>query len=77
MEEYRRWEVRVSDHRPVTGKLKLRVKTVDPARRGDAWKLCVEEFEVVRQRVARAVQLQYLTNVLGLTPQEAKTALPS
>ncbi|KAI7285422.1 DNase I-like protein [Hortaea werneckii] len=77
MEEYRRWEVRVSDHRPVTGKLKLRVKSVDPARRGDAWKLCVEEFEVVRQRVARAVQLQYLTNVLGLTSQEAKTALPS
>ncbi|RMY94429.1 hypothetical protein D0861_01345 [Hortaea werneckii] len=77
MEEYRRWEVRVSDHRPVTGKLKLRVKTVDPARRGDAWKSCVEEFEVVRQRVARAVQLQYLTNVLGLTPQEAKTAFPS
>ncbi|RMZ23996.1 hypothetical protein D0859_11960 [Hortaea werneckii] len=56
MEEYRRWEVRVSDHRPVTGKLKLRVKTVDPARRGDAWKLCVEEFEIIRQRVARAVQ---------------------
>ncbi|KAK3702472.1 hypothetical protein LTR37_014834 [Vermiconidia calcicola] len=56
MEEYRRWEVRVSDHRPVSGKLKMRVKTVDEARRAPVWDLCHQEFEAVRRRVARSVQ---------------------
>ncbi|KAK5126537.1 hypothetical protein LTR08_004665 [Meristemomyces frigidus] len=77
MEEYRRWEVKVSDHRPVSGRLRLRVKTVDAGKRELVWQLCQEEFEVVRKRVARAVQLQYFTNVLGLSPAEAKAALPS
>ncbi|KAK3707655.1 hypothetical protein LTR37_012003 [Vermiconidia calcicola] len=75
MEEYRRWEVRVSDHRPVSGKLKMRVKTVDEAMRAPVWDLCQREFEVVRRRVARSVQLEYLTNVLGLSQKEAATAL--
>ena len=33
MKEYTRWDLRVSDHRPVSGMLSLRVKSVDPARR--------------------------------------------
>ena len=56
MEEYRRWEVRVSDHRPVSGRLKMRVKTVDEAKRGKVWEVCQREFEAVRNRVARTVQ---------------------
>ncbi|KAK5161600.1 hypothetical protein LTR04_004093 [Oleoguttula sp. CCFEE 6159] len=49
--DYRRHEVRVSDHRPVTGRFKLRVKTVDSERRAKTWDKCKQEFEVVKQRV--------------------------
>lgn len=57
MDEYRRWDnLRVSDHRPVSGLLRLRVKAVDAARRVQVWQLCQQEFEEVRKRVARNVQ---------------------
>ena len=56
MEEYRRWEVRVSDHRPVSGRLRLRVKRVDEGRREEVWRVVGEEFEEVRLRVRKAVQ---------------------
>lgn len=55
-EEYRRWEVRVSDHRPVSALFKVRVKRVEPAKRGAVWEKCVGEFETVRGRVKRSVQ---------------------
>ena len=56
MDEYHRWEVRVSDHRPVSGRLRLRVKTVNASRREPVWELCQKEFEEVRKRIAKAVQ---------------------
>lgn len=57
MEEYRRWDqIRVSDHRPVSGRLRLRVKTVDPDKREIIWDKCVKEYESVQQRIARAAQ---------------------
>ncbi|KAF2718955.1 DNase I-like protein [Polychaeton citri CBS 116435] len=75
MEEYRRWEVRVSDHRPVSGRLKFRVKKVDAQRREAVWEKCVREFDEARDRTARAVQLDYLTNTFGLTAREAAASL--
>lgn len=57
MEEYRRWDqIRVSDHRPVSGRLRLRVKTVDANKRQLVWNKCAKEFEDVSQRIARAAQ---------------------
>jgi endonuclease/exonuclease/phosphatase family metal-dependent hydrolase len=57
MEEYRRWDqLRVSDHRPVSGRLLLRVKTVDPDKREIIWNKCLKEFDGVRHRIARAAQ---------------------
>lgn len=57
LEDYRRWDqIRVSDHRPVSGLLRMRVKTVDPDKREIAWDKCWNEFDGVRQRIARAVQ---------------------
>jgi endonuclease/exonuclease/phosphatase family metal-dependent hydrolase len=57
MEDYRRWDqIRVSDHRPVSGYLRLRVKTVDSGRRERIWNQCLDESEAVRQRIARDVQ---------------------
>jgi hypothetical protein len=55
-EEYRRWEVRVSDHRPVSALFRVRVKRVENSKRGPAWEKCMGEFEVVRGRVKRSVQ---------------------
>ena len=50
--EYRRHEVRVSDHRPVSGVFKLRVKTINPKRRMKVWEESEQRFEEVRERVA-------------------------
>jgi hypothetical protein len=51
--EYRRHDsIKVSDHRPVSGKFKLRVKTID-ARKQDSTRDKAEvEFEAVRRRIA-------------------------
>jgi hypothetical protein len=57
MEEYRRWDqLRVSDHRPVSGLLRVRAKRVDAGKREQVWELCQREFDVQRQRITRAVQ---------------------
>lgn len=57
MQEYRRWDqVRVSDHRPVSGRLRLRVKTIDARRRDKVWAQCQEEFNAVRERIAWTAQ---------------------
>ncbi|KXL50856.1 MAG: hypothetical protein FE78DRAFT_158153 [Acidomyces sp. 'richmondensis'] len=57
MEEYRRWEVRVSDHRPVSGRLRMRIKSVkDAGRREEAAAACRKEFEDLRRRITKAIQ---------------------
>ncbi|KAK4623357.1 putative inositol polyphosphate 5-phosphatase [Fulvia fulva] len=76
LEDYQRWDqLRISDHRPVSGRLRLRIKTVDQDKRDVVWEKCGKEFEGVSQRIARAAQLEYLTNILGMSPKEAATAL--
>src|SRR5690606_33140948 len=47
--EYKRHEVRVSDHRPVSALFLLRVKTVDPTRRQAVWKRCLKQYERVKR----------------------------
>ncbi len=56
MDEYKRWTLRVSDHRPVSGLLRIRVKTVDEVRRAKVWEKCQQEFEAAKKRVARRVE---------------------
>ncbi|EMC94267.1 hypothetical protein BAUCODRAFT_74637 [Baudoinia panamericana UAMH 10762] len=75
MEEYRRWDVKISDHRPVSGRLRLRVKTVDDGRRDEVAEAVRKEFEQVRRRVSKAVQTEYFVNVLGMSLQEAKSMM--
>lgn len=41
---YRRHEVRLSDHRPVTGSFKLRVKTADGGKRKACLQRCADDF---------------------------------
>jgi WD40 repeat protein len=57
MDEYKRWDqIRISDHRPVSGRLRIRVKTVDADKREIVWDKCMREFDGVRQRIAKAAQ---------------------
>jgi len=49
--DYRRHEVRVSDHRPVSARLIYTVKAVDRVRRAEVWADCLQRFEEVRRRV--------------------------
>ncbi|KIW07424.1 uncharacterized protein PV09_02265 [Verruconis gallopava] len=73
--EYRRHEVRVSDHRPVSGQFRIRVKTIDRRRQGAVRQKCEERFEDVRQRIAQDIKLDYLVSVLGLSKKEAERLL--
>ncbi|KAL9083869.1 MAG: hypothetical protein Q9165_008339 [Trypethelium subeluteriae] len=49
--EYRRHEVRVSDHRPVSGSFRLRVKTISQARQAVVRDGLEAEFETVKDRI--------------------------
>ncbi len=51
--EYRRHDgIKVSDHRPVSGKFKLRVKTINSRRQEATRDKAEVEFEAVRRRIA-------------------------
>jgi len=50
--EYRRHEVRVSDHRPVSGTFKMRVKTIDTEKQEGVRKQCQARFAEVKRRLA-------------------------
>jgi hypothetical protein len=54
--EYRRHEVRVSDHRPVSGLFKIRVKTIDPKRKIATHDECEQRFEDLKQRIAMDIK---------------------
>ena len=70
--EYRRHEVRTSDHRPVSGVFKIRVKTVDPKRRAKVKAECFEHFGKARRHLAEAISVTYLVRVLGIDEREAR-----
>lgn len=50
--DYRRHEVRVSDHRPVSGTFKIRVKTIDARKQEQTRAQCHQEFARVQQGLA-------------------------
>lgn len=50
--EYRRHEVRASDHRPVSGIFRIRLKTIDPGRQEEIRAECNRAFHQVRDRLA-------------------------
>lgn len=51
--DYRRHEVRVSDHRPVSALFEMTVKSVDPGRRQLVWESCGRRFERARREMLR------------------------
>lgn len=50
--EYRRHEVQVSDHRPVSGTFKMRIKTVSPDKRVRVLESCLERLGAFRRKAS-------------------------
>ncbi|KAJ5134774.1 acylamino-acid-releasing enzyme [Penicillium atrosanguineum] len=73
--EYRRHEVRASDHRPVSATFKVRVKTVLPQERAIAWEACQQEFQEEKRRLASEASIEYLITVLGTDPRQARALI--
>jgi endonuclease/exonuclease/phosphatase family metal-dependent hydrolase len=70
--DYRRHEVRASDHRPVSAAFKIRVKTVLPQERAITWDSCNHEFQNEKRRLASEASIEYLITVLGTDPRQAR-----
>lgn len=51
--DYRRHEVRVSDHRPVSASFEMTIKAIDPARRQAVWESSMRRFERARKEMLR------------------------
>ena len=51
--DYRRHEVRVSDHRPVTAAFKVRIKAIVPTKRAQTWEQCRRRLDDVRRKWAQ------------------------
>ena len=50
--EYRRHELQVSDHRPVSGAFKMRVKSISAEKRAQTWTQCEKRFVLVKENLA-------------------------
>ncbi|KAL4864503.1 hypothetical protein BDV12DRAFT_176045 [Aspergillus spectabilis] len=73
--EYRRHEVRASDHRPVSATFKFRVKTVLPDKREVLWEACQNDFQAEKRRLASDASIEYLISILGTDPKQARTLI--
>lgn len=49
--DYRRHEVRVSDHRPVTGLFEMEIKKVKPKLRAAKWEDCQHRFQAAKDKL--------------------------
>jgi len=54
--DYERHEMRLSDHRPVSARFLLRIKTVKREKREQCWRECQERFEEVKKRDSEAAK---------------------
>ncbi|KAJ5524092.1 hypothetical protein N7494_010742 [Penicillium frequentans] len=73
--DYRRLEVRASDHRPVCASFKVRVKTVLPQERAAIWEKCQQEFQDEKRRLASEASIEYLITVLGTDARQARALI--
>ncbi|KAH8591489.1 putative PI phosphatase group protein-like protein [Bisporella sp. PMI_857] len=63
--DYQRHEVRVSDHRPVSGMFEMVVKSVSPKERAMKWDECQKQLLALKEKSGKEAKLHYLTNFLG------------
>lgn len=69
--DYRRHELRVSDHRPVSGLFKMRIKTISENKRAEVWRESGIRFSKAKEKLAKEAKVEYLRDVLGVPPAEA------
>jgi endonuclease/exonuclease/phosphatase family metal-dependent hydrolase len=75
--EYRRHEVRASDHRPVSASFKMRVKSILAKERAVVWDACQKEFAKEKRRLACESSIEYLVNVFGMEREQARKVITS
>lgn len=63
--DYRRHEVRVSDHRPVTASFEIFIKTMSAEKRDLKWAESLQQMAERKQRLVREARQYYLTTYLG------------
>jgi len=54
--DYRRHEVRVSDHRPVTGMFEITIKKISPKKRAAKWEECQQKLLNMRDKQGDAAR---------------------
>ncbi|RDW95133.1 hypothetical protein BP5796_00896 [Coleophoma crateriformis] len=73
--DYQRWELRTSDHRPVTGLFEMTIKTISPKRRAMKWDECQKRLAEMMDKVSAEAKLDYLTNILQYDPESCRKML--
>jgi len=73
--EYKRHEVKVSDHRAVSARFDMRIKTIQAGKRMEMRRKCEQEFVEVKRGIVKAAMLDYLVSVYGMTVDEARKQL--
>ena len=68
---YRRHEVRVSDHRPVSGLFKIRIKTIDQKHRAKVKKECERLFDDMTKKLMQKMAQRYLMSEYDMRSDEA------
>ena len=53
---YQRHELRISDHRPVSGTFKMRIKRISLEKQSVTWDQCLERFKGVKQMLAKKAE---------------------
>ena len=53
---YQRHELRISDHRPVSGVFRMRIKSISPKKRVLVWQQCQGRFLKVKQKLERELK---------------------
>ena len=62
--EYRRHELRISDHRPVSGLFKMRIKTISAKKRAETWRESASRFGKAKDKLAK--EAKYVSQVYRL-----------
>lgn len=73
--DYRRHEVRVSDHRPVSAVFKMRIKQVLIDKREHVQSQSEQRFAQYKERLAAEAKITYLRDFLGVPTHEAERLL--
>ena len=64
--DYRRHELRVSDHRPISGRFEIRIKSINVGMRATIARESKERFDMLRQDLATKAKYVYLIYLIAL-----------